>query len=178
MGFSGDLVGAVIGEQMIYEGDDFKSFKDMMTSTIQAADMGDSYPVKHYAMGMSSQNSAMSSGPSASPNSQGSGSTPTPRSTPPTILALSTGASSFTETMPSGGNNAEINSIDIGNLDISAENRQLKDQKMCKICYDNDANIVFLPCGHLVVCEDCSSSIRECPVCRRSIQGILKAYLS
>ncbi|XP_064643940.1 death-associated inhibitor of apoptosis 1-like [Lineus longissimus] len=198
MGYSAELVGAVIAEQMIYNGDDFKSYKDMLMATVEAADMGDDYPVRHYALGLT-QNTAMSSGsegssinqqpPSATPRSRTSSSTtPSSRSSSNSAMALSVGASSWTETTaPAGsqGNSSTVNNIEtsVGNLSLESkilekENRELKDKKMCKICYERDANIVFIPCGHLVVCENCNIRINECPLCRRGIRGILKAFLS
>jgi hypothetical protein len=182
MGYSADLIGAVIAEQMIYEGNDFKSFKDILMATVEAADMGDGYPVRHYALGLA-QNTASSSSEA--------GGAATSQRLPPTsmssssnsILALSTGASSWTETTPSGGTGmngieTSVRNLDLETRSLETENRVLKEQKICKVCFENDANMVFIPCGHLVVCENCSDRLRECPVCRRPIQGVLKAYLS
>jgi len=33
------------------------------------------------------------------------------------------------------------------------ENRQLRDQRLCKDCLDLDTSIAFLPCGHIVCCS-------------------------
>ncbi|VDI31019.1 baculoviral IAP repeat-containing protein 7/8, partial [Mytilus galloprovincialis] len=46
------------------------------------------------------------------------------------------------------------------------ENRQLRDQRLCKVCLDLEASIAFLPCGHIVCCIDCAPAMRKCPVCR------------
>ncbi|XP_064644597.1 death-associated inhibitor of apoptosis 2-like [Lineus longissimus] len=195
MGFSADLVGAVIAEQMIYNGDDFKSYKDMLMATVEAADMGDDYPVRHYALGLA-QNPAMSSRSEGSSTSQQtpfttprSGSSSSTTSSSNFAMALSVGASSWTETTaPTGGNPGNSSAIknietSVGNLSLETqilekENRELKDKQMCKICYERDANIVFIPCGHLVVCQNCNIRINECPLCRKGIRGTLKAFLS
>ncbi|OWF56460.1 Baculoviral IAP repeat-containing protein 7-A [Mizuhopecten yessoensis] len=58
------------------------------------------------------------------------------------------------------------------------ENRELREQKACKVCLDEEASIVFLPCGHLVTCPMCSSALRKCPVCRSYIRGTVKAIIS
>ncbi|XP_053396698.1 E3 ubiquitin-protein ligase XIAP-like isoform X2 [Mercenaria mercenaria] len=55
---------------------------------------------------------------------------------------------------------------------------KLKHQKVCKICLDKDVCIVFLPCGHLVACEDCAPALRKCAVCRTLIKGTVRTYLS
>lgn len=59
---------------------------------------------------------------------------------------------------------------------VLQENEKLKDQKMCKICMDNDVCMMFLPCKHLATCEGCSHIVKECPVCRRSIEERIKVF--
>lgn len=61
---------------------------------------------------------------------------------------------------------------------ILEENRQLREQRLCKVCLDLDASIAFLPCGHIVCCKDCAPAIRNCPICRKYIKGTVKTYLA
>ncbi|XP_071143599.1 baculoviral IAP repeat-containing protein 7-like [Mytilus edulis] len=58
------------------------------------------------------------------------------------------------------------------------ENRQLRDQRLCKVCLDLEATIAFLPCGHIVCCIDCAPAMRKCPVCRTYVKGTVKTYLA
>ncbi|KAL5011157.1 hypothetical protein ScPMuIL_013462 [Solemya velum] len=58
------------------------------------------------------------------------------------------------------------------------ENRQLKEQRMCKVCMDEEVSVVFLPCGHLVCCPGCAPAMRKCPICRKNIKGSVRTYLS
>lgn len=58
------------------------------------------------------------------------------------------------------------------------QNRQLKEQRVCKICLDKEACIVFIPCGHLVSCLQCSRVLRHCAVCRTKIQDKIRVYQS
>ncbi|KAG1672346.1 E3 ubiquitin-protein ligase LRSAM1 [Nymphon striatum] len=39
----------------------------------------------------------------------------------------------------------------------------------CVICLDNKCDVVFLLCGHVCSCHDCSRSIESCPLCRNEI---------
>uniref|UniRef100_K7G2E2 RING-type E3 ubiquitin transferase n=1 Tax=Pelodiscus sinensis TaxID=13735 RepID=K7G2E2_PELSI len=48
--------------------------------------------------------------------------------------------------------------------------RRLQEERMCKVCMDKDVSIVFVPCGHLVVCAECAPSLRRCPICRAVIR--------
>ncbi|KAL4233680.1 Baculoviral IAP [Mactra antiquata] len=61
---------------------------------------------------------------------------------------------------------------------LAAENTELKEKMLCKICFDNDANIVFLPCGHMVSCVECAYALRKCAVCRKLIDSRIRTYLS
>jgi hypothetical protein len=40
---------------------------------------------------------------------------------------------------------------------------------ICVICYDNKTNVLFDPCNHHVICENCSDKVDECPICRKDI---------
>ncbi|XP_077866101.1 E3 ubiquitin-protein ligase LRSAM1-like [Saccoglossus kowalevskii] len=39
----------------------------------------------------------------------------------------------------------------------------------CVVCMDKMSDMVFLPCGHVCCCYQCSSTISECPMCRGRI---------
>lgn len=64
------------------------------------------------------------------------------------------------------------------NVDLLKENTELKEQRLCKICMVADANIVFLPCGHLVSCAACAPALQLCPICRGTIKGSVRTYMS
>ncbi|XP_028308792.1 baculoviral IAP repeat-containing protein 7 [Gouania willdenowi] len=56
--------------------------------------------------------------------------------------------------------------------------RQLQEERTCKVCMDKLVSIVFIPCGHLVVCGDCAANLRHCPICRAVIRGSVRAFMS
>ena len=65
-------------------------------------------------------------------------------------------------------------------LDIEAledENQVLRESITCKICYDNVASIVIIPCGHMTSCAQCISALRKCPLCRAPIKGSIRAIM-
>lgn len=43
-------------------------------------------------------------------------------------------------------------------------------RKECKICLADSADVMFLPCTHLVTCTRCSKQIKDCPICRLKIE--------
>lgn len=61
---------------------------------------------------------------------------------------------------------------------IIEENRNLKEQKLCKICLDEDVGVLFEPCGHICCCASCAVSLQQCPICRQPISKSVKAYIS
>lgn len=65
-----------------------------------------------------------------------------------------------------------------GKLEYSDENQRLRDSRTCKVCKEAEVNTVFLPCGHLVCCDRCSPRLKDCVVCRTSIRGTVKTFLS
>jgi hypothetical protein len=46
--------------------------------------------------------------------------------------------------------------------------------KTCIVCEENDANICFISCGHILTCKNCSKGIEQCPLCTKDV---LKIYL-
>jgi baculoviral IAP repeat-containing protein 7/8 len=54
--------------------------------------------------------------------------------------------------------------------------KQLLDARTCKVCMDKPITILFLSCGHLIVCEDCMENLRNCPSCKIRINGTLKTF--
>ncbi|KAM6298810.1 baculoviral IAP repeat-containing protein 7 [Aegotheles albertisi] len=56
--------------------------------------------------------------------------------------------------------------------------RRLQEERMCKVCMDRDVSVVFVPCGHLVACEECALNLRSCPICRSVIRGTVRTFMS
>ncbi|KAG5876978.1 hypothetical protein JTB14_008124 [Gonioctena quinquepunctata] len=54
---------------------------------------------------------------------------------------------------------------------------RLIDAMTCKICMDNQIDVVFLPCAHVVACTKCAAQVDRCPVCRSQFSKAQKLYL-
>lgn len=61
---------------------------------------------------------------------------------------------------------------------LKEDNNQMRQQIVCKICMDKEVAVTFLPCGHLVSCADCALAMKDCPVCRKNVRGVVRAFLS
>lgn len=55
--------------------------------------------------------------------------------------------------------------------------RQLYTTVQCKICLEYEATVLFLPCGHMISCLNCSFALDKCAVCRTSILGKTRCYI-
>ncbi|CAO1309604.1 unnamed protein product [Diamesa hyperborea] len=53
-----------------------------------------------------------------------------------------------------------------------------KESKLCKICYVNEYNTIFLPCGHVIACAKCASSVSKCPACRQPFETLTRVYFT
>lgn len=53
----------------------------------------------------------------------------------------------------------------------------VSEERLCIICYDNEYNTVFMPCGHVVACTRCASSVVRCPMCNEPYTSVLRVHL-
>ncbi|KAJ6378498.1 hypothetical protein OIU78_028689 [Salix suchowensis] len=65
--------------------------------------------------------------------------------------------------------------------DKNSCSEELYDRTVCVICYDEERNCFYVPCGHCATCYVCAQRIfnsenKVCPVCRRYIGKIRKLF--
>ncbi|CAA0832820.1 RING/U-box superfamily protein [Striga hermonthica] len=71
-----------------------------------------------------------------------------------------------------GTNDSDHDHCESGsNNGCSSSSEDLYDGKICVICYDDQRNCFFIPCGHCVTCHKCAHRIvkeesKSCPICR------------
>ncbi|KAI4504034.1 hypothetical protein M0802_000505 [Mischocyttarus mexicanus] len=63
-------------------------------------------------------------------------------------------------------------------LPLKESNKPMDDGRLCKICYNAELGVVFLPCKHMIACTNCASVLTSCAVCRKPIDLVLHAILS
>tara|TARA_B100000575_G_scaffold193861_1_gene156605 strand:- start:254 stop:1216 length:963 start_codon:yes stop_codon:yes gene_type:complete len=58
------------------------------------------------------------------------------------------------------------------------KNNKIINKEYCKICYKNIQNILFIPCGHLCMCESCSIKYlgNNCIICCETYSNKQKVY--
>ncbi|CAK9799602.1 Apoptosis inhibitor IAP [Anthophora plagiata] len=90
------------------------------------------------------------------------------------------GSSSQDSGIESIGGNAESvkgSAEDLSNAKTPS-NKPTDDARMCKICYNGELGVVFLPCGHIVACVKCAPGMTTCAVCREPVTMTVRAFLS
>ena len=53
----------------------------------------------------------------------------------------------------------------------------------CTVCCEKPVNCVLYMCGHMCMCFDCATAVKQnkgglCPICRQSIRDVIKIYRS
>uniref|UniRef100_A0A0D6R7A9 RING-type domain-containing protein n=1 Tax=Araucaria cunninghamii TaxID=56994 RepID=A0A0D6R7A9_ARACU len=61
---------------------------------------------------------------------------------------------------------------------IYKENRELKEQRTCRVCRSKEVCMLLFPCRHLCLCEDCESRLNICPLCRSFKTTSTQVYIS
>lgn len=56
--------------------------------------------------------------------------------------------------------------------------KPIDDARLCKICYNDELRVVFLPCGHMVTCVKCAPGMTSCALCRQPISMTVRAFFS
>ena len=62
----------------------------------------------------------------------------------------------------------------------SRDNRLIANRfiNICKICFNDDSNMLLLPCHHISTCLSCTMCTKCCPICRCEIKHVIKIYFS
>ncbi|XP_059154628.1 E3 ubiquitin-protein ligase MYLIP-like isoform X2 [Physella acuta] len=61
---------------------------------------------------------------------------------------------------------------------LQQENTKLAHQLMCKVCRSEPVRDLFLPCGHLYACSQCSQTLSLCPACGRPILATVTTFFT
>lgn len=69
---------------------------------------------------------------------------------------------------------AQLNDLKVENYRLT---QQINSLSLCLCCCTSKPDTIFLPCWHLLCCQNCSTSLYDCPICRTSLQGKVKVFL-
>ena len=63
--------------------------------------------------------------------------------------------------------------------DLKKEVAGLKNEgnQSCVVCWENTRSVLFRPCNHACVCNDCVDLLRECPLCKGAVEAKERVYM-
>lgn len=97
---------------------------------------------------------------------------------PPVVISKDTPEKAMRTTDQGLEESTTLDEIAEGQEEIHKQIQQMRDERSCKICFEHEASVVFLPCGHLSSCTTCATALSSCPVCRAQIQGLVRAFMA
>ncbi|XP_018407235.1 PREDICTED: baculoviral IAP repeat-containing protein 7-B-like [Cyphomyrmex costatus] len=62
-------------------------------------------------------------------------------------------------------------------LNLTKLKGSVDDKSFCKICFEKDLEVLFLPCRHLMACEKCAQNVTECSICQMVVKLALRVYI-
>ena len=78
------------------------------------------------------------------------------------------------ETLDSHSDQIDIEDVENENFDTKNDIIVPK----CSVCYENNSIIMFIGCGHVCSCNECSNRLSNCPICRMRINGRQRIFFS
>ncbi|MDP0589937.1 MAG: RING-HC finger protein [Candidatus Endonucleobacter bathymodioli] len=62
--------------------------------------------------------------------------------------------------------------------ELERERNELQELYKCKICNRLEVAFTLAPCGHFCCCASCVTSTKKCPLCKVSVQSVIKTNLN
>ena len=59
-------------------------------------------------------------------------------------------------------------------LGLGEYKQKKRKREECSICLDGADLLVLVPCGHKCVCATCRARIKQCPICRKTIESTVQ----
>ncbi|CAK8686356.1 unnamed protein product [Clavelina lepadiformis] len=57
------------------------------------------------------------------------------------------------------------------------EIRRLQEERLCKVCGNEQASVVLIPCGHIACCVGCAENASTCPICRLRVREKIRSFI-
>lgn len=56
--------------------------------------------------------------------------------------------------------------------------KEPRQQRVCKVCMEQEVSVLLLPCRHLCLCKQCEARLDACPVCNAVKNASLQIFMS
>ncbi|CAG5135829.1 unnamed protein product [Candidula unifasciata] len=61
---------------------------------------------------------------------------------------------------------------------VEREHSLLEERVTCRVCKSRPVSCIYLPCGHVIACQECAESATHCVFCRKVIIGTANVFLA
>lgn len=62
-------------------------------------------------------------------------------------------------------------------LNYKAKMKEIPGKVICKICFQEEVEVAFIPCGHMVSCTSCAITFDLCPICKRAYNDAFRVFI-
>ena len=64
------------------------------------------------------------------------------------------------------------------NPNNNVEQQETSNRIVCKICYDEEMTLMFIPCNHIICGFECGYRLQTCPICNSRIRVRERVYFA
>lgn len=82
----------------------------------------------------------------------------------------------FSEIIDIENENNNKESAENDKIGLIKEFESLKNDCLCLNCHQTNKTTMFLPCAHYITCTECSVQIKNCPVCGKTVEALVKPF--
>lgn len=62
-------------------------------------------------------------------------------------------------------------------LNYKDNKKEIPGKLNCKICFQEEVEVAFVPCGHMITCISCAITFNLCPVCKRAYNEFFRVFI-
>ncbi|CAG5129522.1 unnamed protein product [Candidula unifasciata] len=63
-------------------------------------------------------------------------------------------------------------------MSVEREHTLLAERTTCRLCRRRPVSCIYLPCGHVIACQECADNATHCILCSKQIIGTANIYLA
>lgn len=62
-------------------------------------------------------------------------------------------------------------------LNYKAKMKEIPGKLICKICFQEEVEVAYIPCGHMVSCTSCAITFDLCTICKRAYNDAFRVFI-
>ncbi|CAK8686354.1 unnamed protein product [Clavelina lepadiformis] len=93
------------------------------------------------------------------------------------VDAVLTESSRCQEELSTSSTNSPASTNSLSGTSGLQEIRRLQEERLCKVCGNEQASVVLIPCGHIACCVGCAENASTCPICRLNVREKIRSFI-